>query len=212
MAESNAVYSYPEYDYDDYNYDDYDDYDNYNEYHYNDDYNENYQDNDDDYNNNYLEYNNDFHEEEITEPEPENEIIMTEQSVRDIQVGHSEGKSGSVLTIMVVSVLAAGLLGSVVYTLDRRNTVYNTVTSLNRELSLAEAENVRLQSELESKMSAKNVEDYAENVLGMRKMDTSQIKYIKIQTDDVVNIPEQEKGFFAKIKGFFQEFVEYFRG
>lgn len=206
MAESNAVYSYPEYD--DYDYNDYDDYENYDEYNYNDDYNENYEDNYDAYDN----YDNDFHEEKIIEPEPENEIIMTEQTESDIQVSHSEGKSGSVLTIMLVSVLAAGLLGSVVYTLDRRNTVYNTVTSLNRELSLAEAENVRLQSELESKMSAKNVEDYAENVLGMRKMDTSQIKYIKIQTDDVVNIPEQEKGFFAKIKGFFEGCVEYFRG
>lgn len=191
MAESNAVYSYPEYENDDYNYDDYDydDYDNY-------DYNENY----------------DFHEEKITEPEPENEIIRAEQARSNIQVSHSEAKSGSVLTIILISIIATGLLGSVVYTLDRRNTVYNTVTSLNKQLSLAEAENVRLQSELESKMSAKNVEDYAENVLGMRKMDTSQIKYIKIQTDDVVNIPEQEKGFIAKIKGFFNSCVEYFRG
>ena len=61
-------------------------------------------------------------------------------------------------------------------------------------------------------MSAKYVEDYAENVLGMKKMDSSQIKYIKTQTDDVVNIPEQKKGFFAKVKGFFESCVEYFRG
>lgn len=205
MAESNALHSYPEYEYDDYNYEDYDDYD-YGGYDYNENYNENYDDYDD-YENNYHD---NFHEEEIPEPDPEPEIIMTEHK-DNIPVAHSEAKSGSVLTIMLVSVLAAGLLGSVVYTLDRRNTVYNKVTTMNKELSLAEAENVRLQSELESKMSAKNVEDYAENVLGMRKMDTSQIKYIKIQTDDVVNIPEQEKGFFARIKGFFDSCVEYFR-
>lgn len=123
-----------------------------------------------------------------------------------------ESKNGSVLTIIFVSLMAAVLFGSVIYTLDSRNTVYNKVTSLNKQLSLAEAENVRLQSELESKMSAKNVEDYAENVLGMKKMDSSQIKYIKTQTDDVVNIPEQKKGFFAKVKGFFESCVEYFRG
>lgn len=124
----------------------------------------------------------------------------------------SESKNGSVLTIIFISIMAAVLFGSVIYTLDRRNTVYNKVTSLNKQLILEEAENVRLQSELESKMSAKNVEDYAENVLGMKKMDSSQIKYIKTQTDDVVNIPEQEKGFFAKVKGFFEDCVEYFRG
>lgn len=166
----------------------------------------------DDYNYDDYYNDNDFYEEKITETENEAEIIRAEQARSNIQVSHSEAKSGSVLTIILVSILAAGLLGSVIYTLDRRNTVYNTVTSLNKQLSLAAAENVRLQSELESKMSAKNVEDYAENVLGMRKMDTSQIKYVKIQTDDVVNIPEQEKGFFAKIKGFFDGCVEYFRG
>lgn len=154
---------------------------------------------------------NDFQEEANT-PEP------IPQARKDIKVSYrspeknSETKSGSVLSIILVSVLAAVLLGSVIYTLDRRNTVYNEVADLNRQLNLAEAENVRLQSELESKMSAKNVEDYAENVLGMKKMDSSQIKYIKIQTDDVVNIPEQEQGITAKIKGFFEDCVEYFRG
>lgn len=124
----------------------------------------------------------------------------------------NEFRNGSVFTIIFVSIIAAVLLGSVIYTLNRRNTIYNTVTSLNKQLNLVESENVRLQSELESKMSSKNVEDYAENVLGMTKMDSSQIKYIKTQTDDIVNIPEQEKGFFAKIKGFFEDCVEYFRG
>ncbi len=165
--------------------------------------------------------NDDFLEEEI--PESDEEQDKAEKARANISVKKNnirrespevvaESKAGSVLMIVMVSVLAAALLGSVIYTFDRRNTFYNKVTSLNKQLNLAEAENVRLQSELESKMSAKNVEDYAENVLGMKKMDSSQIKYIKIQTDDVVNIPEQEKGFFTKVKGFFEKCVEYFRG
>ncbi|MCM1314425.1 MAG: cell division protein FtsL [Prevotella sp.] len=196
MTEGNTAYSYPEYD-SDYNYNDYD----YNDYDYGNDYNH--------------DYNGNYEEEKITEPENETEIIMAEKARSNIQVSRpvaSESKGGSVFNIILVSVIATSLLGSVIYTLDRRNTVYNTVTSMNKQLSLAEAENVRLQSELESKMSAKNVEDYAENVLGMKKMDSSQIKYIKIQTNDVVNIPEQEKGFTAKLKGFFDACVEYFRG
>lgn len=126
----------------------------------------------------------------------------------------SEGESrvGSVLAIIFVSILAAALLGAVIYSLDKRNTMYNKVSALNKELHLAEAENVRLQSELESQMSAKNVEEYAENVLGMRKIDSSQIEYIKIRTGDVVTIPEKEQNIFTKIKNFFDECVEYFRG
>ena len=86
------------------------------------------------------------------------------------------------------------------------------MAELNNQLELVEAENVRLQSELESRMSAKNVEEYAENELGMKKIDSSQIKYIRIQTDDVVSIPQQDKGLVSKIKGFIDSCVEYFRG
>ncbi|MBQ8296506.1 MAG: hypothetical protein IJX77_01840 [Ruminococcus sp.] len=129
-----------------------------------------------------------------------------------ITMRQTEARSGSVLTIILLSVLAAVLLGSVIYTLDRRNTVYNKVSSMNSALTLAEAENVRLQSELESRMTAKNVEDYAENVLGMTKIDSSQIEYIKIQTDDVVNIPAQEESLITKIEKLFKDCVEYFRG
>lgn len=130
----------------------------------------------------------------------------------EIEYRRTEARSGSLISIIFVSILAAVLLGTVIYSLDRRNTMFNRVADKNQELSLVKSENVRLQAELESKISAKNVEDYAENVLGMKRIDSSQIKYIKIQTGDVVNIPEQEEGLGAKIKGFFEKCVEYFRG
>ena len=129
-----------------------------------------------------------------------------------ITMKRTEAKSGSVFTIILVSALAVVLLGTVIYSLNRRNTMYSKVSSLNNELNLAEAENVRLQSELESQMSAKNIEDYAENVLGMKKIDSSQIKYIEIQTDDVVNIPQRDESILGKVKSFFEHCVEYFRG
>ena len=130
----------------------------------------------------------------------------------EIQMRKNEARSGSVMMIIFVSLLAAALLGSVIYSLDKRNTMYNRVADKNHELSLVEADNVRLQSELESKVSAKNVEDYAKNVLSMQKIDSSQIKYIKTQESDEVKIPEKEKGIKAKVKSFFEDLVEYFRG
>ena len=145
-------------------------------------------------------------------PEPHQPVQRQPESKPQIIMRQTEARSGSVLTIILLSVLAAALLGSVIYSLDRRNTVYNKMSSMNSALSLAEAENVRLQSELESRMTAKNVEDYAENVLGMTKIDSSQIEYIKIQTDDVVNIPEQEESLLSKVEGLFDKVVEYFRG
>ncbi len=145
-------------------------------------------------------------------PDYQRERQHHHESNPQIEMRQTEAKSGSVLTIILVSVLAAIMLGAVVYSFDRRNTVYNKVSAKNSELTLMEAENVRLQSELESKMTAKNIEDYAENVLGMQKIDRSQIEYIEIQTDDVVNIPQPQESFGTKIKNFFESCVEYFRG
>ena len=129
----------------------------------------------------------------------------------EIQMRKTEARSGSVFKIICVSLLAAALLGSVIYSLDKRNTAYNKVSTLQEKLDSVAAENVRLQSELDGKMSAKSIEEYAKS-LGMEKIDSTQIKYIQIQTGDVVTIPEQKKGIMAKIKSFFDKCVEYFRG
>ena len=143
----------------------------------------------------------------------ENGDVVRDDAERkqEIRMTKNEARSGSLITIIFVSLLAAALLGSVIYSLDRRNTMYNKVYALNEKLENAAAENVRLQSELEGKVSAKRIEEYAAS-LGMEKINSSQINYIKIQTGDVVTIPEKEKGLIAKIKSFFDKCVEYFRG
>ena len=77
---------------------------------------------------------------------------------------------------------------------------------------MLQSEKVRMQSEIEEKMALKNVEDYAENVLGLKKLDKSQIEYIKIQSEDVVQIPVEEQSFFSKLKDALHNIVEYIRG
>lgn len=141
----------------------------------------------------------------------ENDSVKQQNPQNNGHTGNGT-KTGSVLAIVFGAVISVVLLGAVIYSLDRRSTMYSKVAVLKEELGHAEAENVRLQTELESKISAKNVEDYAENVLGLTKIDSSQIKYIEIQTDDVVNIPQQDDGLISKIKNFFDRCVEYFRG
>ena len=149
---------------------------------------------------------------EVSAPGDEGSQDKKKEREKNIRFRHNEARYGSVTRIIFISAIAAVLLGAVIYSFDRQNTMYNRVSDKNHELSLVEAENTRLQSDLESRVSAKNVEDYAENVLHMQKIDSSQIKYVKIQEGDVVTIPQQDKGIKAKIKGFFDDLVEYFRG
>ena len=90
--------------------------------------------------------------------------------------------------------------------------MYRKISSANQNLESMQSENVRLQSELESKMTLKNVEEYAVKVLGLQKLNNSQIKYVETQTDDVVEIPEEEKNIFVKVKDKFDKLVEYIFG
>ena len=61
-------------------------------------------------------------------------------------------------------------------------------------------------------MAIKSVEEYAEQELGLQQLDQSQIEYIQLQTDDSVEIPDEEKNLFVRIKDKFESFMEYLKG
>ena len=130
----------------------------------------------------------------------------------DISQIKNENKGGSKTAVFLMTVIAVLVCGMVVITLDRRNRVYNEITSANAQLATLEAENVRIRSELDAKVSLKNLEDYAENVLHMKKIDNSQIEYIKIQNSDIISVPEKEDSVFAKVGSFIDRCLEYLKG
>ncbi|MBQ2805635.1 MAG: hypothetical protein IJF08_01145, partial [Clostridia bacterium] len=70
------------------------------------------------------------------------------------------------------------LLAPVVYGQVKVKEVTTDITEANQEYDIVLNEQKRMQSELESKMSIKNVEEYAEQVLGLQKLDQSQIEYL----------------------------------
>ena len=92
------------------------------------------------------------------------------------------------------------------------NSMYSNVSKAQSQLTELKSENVRLESKLQSQVSVRNVEEYAENVLGMERLDSSQIKYIQIQDKDVVTLPASEENFFVSLKIRFGEFIEYLKG
>lgn len=122
-------------------------------------------------------------------------------------------KRGTVIKIIFVAVAIMALLYTLLDGNVQTNKMYRLVAEENTLYEDAKSENVRLKSVLEGKMTLKNVEEYAEKVLGLRKLDNSQIKYIQTQKDDTVEIAEEEdKGFFATIKEKFTGFLEYIFG
>ena len=104
------------------------------------------------------------------------------------------------------------LLGAVIYSNVQQLQINNEITAKQKEYTDLQSENVRMQSEIAGRTSNKNVQEYAEEVLGMRTIDSSQIEYVQIQTSDVVEIPEEEQNVFVKIKIQFDNLVAYVRG
>jgi len=121
-------------------------------------------------------------------------------------------KRGSAVKILIVAIIALGVLFLVINGRVKTNQLYRQISQQNELLEIAQSENVRMKSELESKMALKNIEEYAENVLGLQKLDISQIKYVETQTDDIVEIPDEEKNLYKKIIDKFNGFVEYIFG
>lgn len=140
------------------------------------------------------------------------EVSEKTETAPDISVRKNESKGGSKIAVFFITIIAVIICSTVVITLDRRNRVYNEITSANAQLATLESENVRIRSELDAKVSLKNVEEYAENVLHMKKIDNSQIEYIKIQNSDIVSVPEKEDSVFARVGGFIDKCLEYLKG
>ncbi len=114
--------------------------------------------------------------------------------------------------ILITAVLAVLVLSLVVYPKVQQATVMSDINKLNDQVMILESENVRMQTAIESKSALKAVEDYAVDVLGMQKLDKSQIEYLSIENGNVIDIPEENENFFVKIKHSFEDFLEYLRG
>ena len=115
------------------------------------------------------------------------------------------------MMVFVVS-LCFAMLSAVIFSNVQHLQISRQITEKQKELTDLQSENVRMQSEIAGKTSNKNIQEYVENVLGMRTIDVSQIEYVQIQTADVVEIPETEENLYVKIKDWFVGVVEYLRG
>ncbi|MCQ2433922.1 MAG: hypothetical protein MJ062_01625 [Oscillospiraceae bacterium] len=113
---------------------------------------------------------------------------------------------------VLLGICAMGLVGLVIYGRVQTNELYSEISKAQAKYDDTLAKNVSMHSEMEGKMTIKNVADYAENVLGLKQLDQYQIQYIQLQTEDEVVIAEEEAGFFVKIRERLVNFWEFIKG
>lgn len=119
---------------------------------------------------------------------------------------------GSVPKMIALAASAGLLMGAVIYGKVENASIHSDITAQTKRVEMLASENARMRSELEEKTALKSVETYAETVLGMQKLDKSQVEYVSISNGSIINIPETEDNIFVKIKNSFSDFLEYLRG
>ncbi|MBQ8786505.1 MAG: hypothetical protein IJZ61_02590 [Oscillospiraceae bacterium] len=119
---------------------------------------------------------------------------------------------GSAPKLIVMTLSAGLLLGTLIYGKVENTAIHSEIAAQSQYVEMLASENVRMQSELEEKTALKSIESYAEEILGMQKLDKSQIEYVSISNGNIVDIPENNENVFVKIKNAFEDFVEYIRG
>ena len=111
-------------------------------------------------------------------------------------------KTISVVTVIGICLIVAVVLGTMIYG--------RVETRQEEQLAQLQGENVSLQSELAQKTNMSKVEEYAENELGLKKLDKSQIEYVTVDSDSVAKVVKAEDdNVFVKIKHWFSSVLEY---
>ena len=90
--------------------------------------------------------------------------------------------------LVILAIVFAALYGRV--QIAQLNVGINEATDYLSELT---SEKVRMEAELDGQMSLAQVEEIATEELGMVKPDNSQVTYLKVEQENVIQTPEKSK-------------------
>lgn len=114
------------------------------------------------------------------------------------------------LSMFLKMIVALVMLFAILFGRMESDRLFGQIHDLQNELKELQSENITLAAEYESRTSLKNVEDYAENVLGLKKLDKAQIEYVELPSDSVIEVVETErKNIFIIIRNKISEIKEY---
>lgn len=112
----------------------------------------------------------------------------------------------------VVGLLAMVSLTALMMSHVQLTELGDEISTAKAKLNTAQSEQVRLNMLVESRMSLKNVEDYAVNKLGMQKIQSYQISYINLNNSDKVVVDGTAANTpTAMLKRLAVKFEEYFK-
>lgn len=133
---------------------------------------------------------------------------------KTLRVVHNRKKRVGVSTVLKSVTAGAFVVISLVAVMVlnvRLNETNSSVSAAQKRYTTAQSESVRLNMQLESRMSLKNVESYAVSTLGMQKIQASQIQYINLGDSDKVVVSETPSSPLSLVKRLLAYVEEYFK-
>ncbi len=135
-----------------------------------------------------------------------------EQHKQQIQMNaHSVSRSGSRLKVLAVGGLVFAALCVVNIQQTKADDWARMVADQQAALSAAQEENELLQTRLDSKMNNIGyIEEYATMQLGMAKVTNTQVQYLKVNTESLIEVqPDGSGSLYETVSGWWGEFMEY---
>ncbi|HHV51792.1 MAG TPA: hypothetical protein GXX54_08900 [Clostridiales bacterium] len=105
------------------------------------------------------------------------------------------------LATICVAALVLVVVGMLIVSRVKMVELDDQINDLQKRITILQSEKIRLSDELSSKTSIKSVEEYAHNVLGMQKIESSQIQYIESENSDKAEVAEDKNSSFLKALG-----------
>lgn len=121
-------------------------------------------------------------------------------------------KPSSAFKFIFFAVTSIVMLSAIVFGQVELSEIYSEQSQMTEELNKLKDENLSLESEFESNTSLTQVENYATKKLGLRKLDKSQIEYVEVPSDKVIEVvTPEDNSIFSSIKSWFNDVLEYFK-
>ena len=129
--------------------------------------------------------------------------------VRVVKTSKNKKRSQNAFKAKCVAyvVLLVVLMSGTVYSRQQLTEIKSDINKSTAELTEIQSENAYLNYELESTVSLRNVETYAEDELGLVKVDSSQVEYISIQDENKIEAGDKNENIF---QSFFNMIIEFF--
>ena len=126
-----------------------------------------------------------------------------EPKLREVKSSNKESNSKRSVRKAKGDLLCMGavllvLIGGMLFSRVQVNEACADLNAAKTTLSEVTAENDSLGRELDTKLSEANVEAYVTQNLGMIKLDTSQVQYVSLEKDNLIEVKESE-GIMSRI-------------